>query len=311
MTGILKHLVDWKYWSDEDVVRVLDLAQRVKHHRWEYQGHMQGNTLVMIFQKTSTRTRVSFEAGMTELGGHAINLDWNTTNFTLSKIRFETRYLGRNAALIMARLKENADLLEMEKASTVPVINGCCNLYHPCQALADMLTIAEDRPEGIRGARLTYIGAYNNVANSLVSIAAPLGVHLTLVCPIREQGSIDEESRQRLLNEGLLTETLDAKAAVKEADYVYTDTWLDMEYFNDPCYASERDKRCEIMMPYQVNRELLEGCHAKIMHDMPIHPDYEIAEDMIEDESSIIYDQAENRLDAQKAIMLHVHRHMK
>jgi ornithine carbamoyltransferase len=248
---------------------------------------------------------------MTELGGHAINLDWNTTNFTLSKIRFETRYLGRNAALIMARLKENADLLEMEKASTVPVINGCCNLYHPCQALADMLTIAEDRPEGIRGARLTYIGAYNNVANSLVSIAAPLGVHLTLVCPIREQGSIDEESRQRLLNEGLLTETLDAKAAVKEADYVYTDTWLDMEYFNDPGYASERDKRCEIMMPYQVNRELLEGCHAKIMHDMPIHPDYEIAEDMIEDESSIIYDQAENRLDAQKAIMLHVHRHMK
>ena len=311
MTGILKHLVDWKYWSDEDVVRVLDLAQRVKHHRWEYQGHMQGNTLVMIFQKTSTRTRVSFEAGMTELGGHAINLDWNTTNFTLSKIRFETRYLGRNAALIMARLKENADLLEMEKASTVPVINVCCNLYHPCQALADMLTIAEDRPEGIRGARLTYIGVYNNVANSLVSIAAPLGVHLTLVCPIREQGSIDEESRQRLLNEGLLTETLDAKAAVKEADYVYTDTWLDMEYFNDPGYASERDKRCEIMMPYQVNRELLEGCHAKIMHDMPIHPDYEIAEDMIEDESSIIYDQAENRLDAQKAIMLHVHRHMK
>ncbi|HIG47151.1 MAG TPA: ornithine carbamoyltransferase [candidate division Zixibacteria bacterium] len=311
MTGILKHLVDWKYWSDEDVVRVLDLAQRVKHHRWEYQGHMQGNTLVMIFQKTSTRTRVSFEAGMTELGGHAINLDWNTTNFTLSKIRFEARYLGRNAALIMARLKENADLLEMEKASTVPVINGCCNLYHPCQALADMLTIAEDRPEGIRGARLTYIGVYNNVANSLVSIAAPLGVHLTLVCPIREQGSIDEESRQRLLNEGLLTETLDAKGAVKEADYVYTDTWLDMEYFNDPGYASERDKRCGIMMPYQVNRELLEGCHAKIMHDMPIHPDYEIAEDMIEDESSIIYDQAENRLDAQKAIMLHVHRHMK
>ena len=310
MTDILKHLVDWKYWSDEDVVRVLDLAQRVKHHRWEYQGHMQGNTLVMIFQKTSTRTRVSFEAGMTELGGHAINLDWNTTNFTLSKIRFEARYLGRNAALIMARLKENADLLEMEKASTVPVINGCCNLYHPCQALADMLTIAEDRPEGIRGARLTYIGVYNNVANSLVSIAAPLGVHLTLVCPIREQGSIDEESRQRLLNEGLLTETLDAKAAVKEADYVYTDTWLDMEYFNDPCYASERDKRTEIMMPYQVNRELLEGCHAKIMHDMPIHPDYEIAEDMIEDESSIIYDQAENRLDAQKAIMLHVHRQM-
>ena len=306
MTGTLKHLIDWKYWPDQDIVGVLEFAQRIKHHRWEYQGHMQGNTLVMIFQKTSTRTRVSFEAGMTELGGHAINLDWNTTNFTLSKVRFETRYLCRNAALIMARLKENTDILEMEKASTVPVINGCCNLYHPCQALADMLTIAEDRPEGTRGARLTYIGVYNNVVNSLVSIAAPLGVHLTLVCPIREQDIIDEESRQRLLDEGLLRETLDAKAAVEDADYVYTDTWLDMEYFNDPGYAAEKDKRCKIMMPYQVNQALLEGRPAKIMHDMPIHPDYEIAEDMIEHPNSIIYDQAENRLDAQKAIMLHV-----
>ena len=306
MISTLKHLIDWKYWPDQDIVGVLELAQRIKHHRWEYQGHMQGNTLVMIFQKTSTRTRVSFEAGMTELGGHAINLDWNTTNFTLSKVRFETRYLCRNAALIMARLKENADIMEMEKASTVPVINGCCNLYHPCQALADMLTIAEDRPEGTRGARLTYIGVYNNVVNSLVSIAAPLGVHLTLVCPIREQDIIDEESRQRLLDEGLLRETLDAKAAVQEADYVYTDTWLDMEYFNDPGYAAEKDKRCKIMMPYQVNQALLEGRPAKIMHDMPIHPDYEIAEDMIEHPTSIIYDQAENRLDAQKAIMLHV-----
>jgi ornithine carbamoyltransferase len=306
MISTLKHLIDWKYWPDQDIVGALELAQRIKHHRWEYQGHMQGNTLVMIFQKTSTRTRVSFEAGMTELGGHAINLDWNTTNFTLSKVRFETRYLCRNAALIMARLKENADIMEMEKASTVPVINGCCNLYHPCQALADMLTIAEDRPEGTRGARLTYIGVYNNVVNSLVSIAAPLGVHLTLVCPIREQDIIDEESRQRLLDEGLLRETLDAKAAVEDADYVYTDTWLDMEYFNDPGYAAEKDKRCKIMMPYQVNQALLEGRPAKIMHDMPIHPDYEIAEDMIEHPNSIIYEQAENRLDAQKAIMLHV-----
>ena len=304
MSADIKHLIDWKYWSDSEIVEVLDLARRVKHYRWEYQGHMQGNTLVMIFQKTSTRTRVSFEAGMTEMGGHAINLDWMATNFTLSKVRFEARYLGRNAAIIMARLKDNGDLMEMEKASTVPVINGCCNLYHPCQALADMLTIAEDRPEGVKGARLTYIGVYNNVVNSLVSIAAPLGVHLTLVCPIREPDSVDEESRQKLLDRGLLTETLDAEAAVGEADYVYTDTWLDMELFNDPAYAEEKEKRSGIMMPYQITRALLAGSRAKIMHDMPIHPGFEIAEDMVEHERSIIYDQAEHRLDAQKAIML-------
>ena len=306
MIGKLRHLIDWIYWNDEDVRHLLNLARKVKHHRWEYQGHMQGNTLVMLFQKTSTRTRVSFEAGMTELGGHAINLDWRASNFALSDIRYETRYLCRNAALIMARLKDNKDLLEMERAATVPIINGCCNLYHPCQALADMLTISEDREGGVEGARVTYIGAYNNVVNSLVSISSVLGVHLTLVCPIRAEESIDQKSRQKLMQAGLLHETLDARAAVQDADYVYTDTWLDMEFFNDPAFEEEKRQRIEIMMPYQVNASLMKGTRARIMHDMPIHSGYEIAADMVECEQSIIYDQAENRLDAQKAIMLYL-----
>ena len=304
MTGAPKHLIDWKFRDDDDVRAVLALARRVKRQRWEFQGHMQGRTLVMIFQKTSTRTRVSFEAGMTELGGHAINLDWRASNFTLGDIRSETRYLSRNSAFIMARLKSNSDLLEMIGGATVPVINGCCNLYHPCQALADMLTIAEDRGGDPRGARLTYVGAYNNVVNSLVSISAALGVELTLVCPIRDDALIDEESRGRLLGLGLLTETLDARAAVTNADYVYTDTWIDMEYFNDSAFAGEKERRCELMMPYQLNEELLAGSDAKVMHDMPMHLGYEITADLAESERSIIYDQAENRLDAQKAILL-------
>ena len=267
---------------------------------------MQGRTLVMIFQKTSTRTRVSFEAGMTELGGHAINLDWRASNFTLSDIRSETRYLSRNSAFIMARLKSHADLLDMAAGATVPLINGCCNLYHPCQALADMLTIAEHRGGAPEGARLTYVGAYNNVVNSLVSIAAALGVDLTLVCPIRDDALVDEESRDRLRGLGLLTETLDARAAVERADYVYTDTWLDMEYFNDPAFAAEKERRCELMLPYQINADLLAGSDARVMHDMPMHFGYEITEEVAEGERSIIYDQAENRLDAQKAILLTV-----
>ena len=306
MQGYVGHLIDWKFWSDDQIHSILDLARQVKHRRWEYQGHMQGNTLVMLFQKTSTRTRVSFEAGMTELGGHAINLDWRSTNFTLSKISFETRYLCRNAALIVARLKDHTDLLEMERVATVPIINGCCNLYHPCQALADMLTIVEDRPDGIEGARLTYVGVYNNIVNSLVSISSALGVQLTLVCPVRETKSIDEDSRSRLLKRGLLRETLDVQLAVRDADYVYTDTWLDMEFFNNPEYQAQKNERVKLMMPYQINTALLAGSPAKIMHDMPIHHGYEITEDMVESEQSIIYDQAENRLDAQKAIMLHL-----
>lgn len=304
MTGTPKHLIDWKFRDDGETREVLALARRVKRQRWEFQGHMQGRTLVMIFQKTSTRTRVSFEAGMTELGGHAINLDWRASNFTVSDIRSETRYLSRNSAFIMARLKDHADLLDMAAGATVPVINGCCNLYHPCQALADMLTIAEDRDADPRGARLTYIGAYNNVVNSLVSISAALGVELTLVCPIRDETVIDEESRDRLLGLGLLAETLDAKAAVAGADYVYTDTWIDMEYFNDPTFAEEKERRCALMLPYQVNTDLLAGSEAKVMHDMPMHLGYEITEELAEGERSIIYDQAENRLDAQKAILL-------
>ncbi|MCB1740063.1 MAG: ornithine carbamoyltransferase [Gammaproteobacteria bacterium] len=309
MHGKLKHLIDWKDWGDDEVRAVLDLARKVKHRRWEYQGNMQGNTLVMIFQKTSTRTRVSFEAGMTELGGHAINLDWRASNFTLSKVGYETRYLCRNAAMLMARLKQNSDLMEMEAAATVPLINGCCNLYHPCQAMADMLTIAEDRGS-TEGARLTYIGVYNNVVNSLVSIAAPLGVELTLVCPISDDSVVDKQSRQKLLDAGRLIETLDARAAVRDAEYVYTDTWLDMEFFNDPDYQDEKQARCEQMLPYQINAELLADSQAKIMHDMPIHPGFEIAEDMVESERSIIYDQAENRLDAQKAIMIYLMREL-
>ncbi len=309
MTEKLRHLVDWKNWSDEDVRAVLELARRIKHHRWEYQGHMQAKSLVMLFQKTSTRTRVSFEAGMTELGGHAIYLDWRASNFALTRIGYETRYLSRNVALIMARLKQNESLLQMTAAATVPVINGCCNLYHPCQALADMLTIAEDRPQGIRGARLTYVGVYNNVVNSLVSISAPLGIHLTLVCPIRDPDVVDQESREKLESLGLLTETLDAHSAVNDADYVYTDTWLDMEFYNDPAHEEEKLSRSNLMLPYQLNNELLRNSQAKIMHDMPIHPGYEISEELVESERSIIYDQAENRLDAQKAIILKlVHR---
>jgi len=308
--GPVKHLVDWKDWDDKDIRDVLELSQLVKDNRWAYQGCMQGRTLVMLFQKTSTRTRVSFEAGMTELGGHAINLDWNTSNFTLTDVRYETRYLSRNAAMLMARMKQHEDLLAMAEVATVPLINGCCNMYHPCQAAADMLTIAKDRGGDPAGARLTYIGVYNNVTNSLVSMGRALGVRLTLCCPIKEAGKIDETSRRRAMDEGLLVEVDDVHEAVADAEYVYTDTWLDMEFFNDPAYEEDKRARINLMLPYQVNAELMKSSNAKVMHDMPIHAGYEIAPDMVETPQSIIYEQAENRLDAQKAIMIYLTRCM-
>ncbi|TGN19267.1 ornithine carbamoyltransferase [Leptospira idonii] len=300
----IKHLVSWKDWSDSEIAEIVDFAVYVKQHRVFFSGHMAGRSMAMLFQKTSTRTRVSFEAGMTELGGHAIFLDWMASNFSLSDIDFEAEYLSRNVSIIMARLKRNEDLLVLRNGSKVPVINGCCNLFHPCQALADILTIVMDRPNDWKSTKVCYIGVHNNVVNSLIGITAALGIHLTLVTPIASEDSIVKEVVDRGVAKGTLSWEKDVHIAVKDADYVYTDTWVDMEFFNDPKFQKEKEERIELMMPYQVNSNLLKGTKAKVMHDMPIHAGYEITREVVESERSIIFTQAENRLDAQKAVIL-------
>lgn len=300
-----EHLITFRDWPDSSVREVLDLALKVKRARHYYQGAMSGRTLVMLFQKTSTRTRVSFEAAMTEMGGHGIYLDWNSSNFKLSKIKYETAYLSRNVAIIMARMKLHEDLLELQTGASVPLINGCCNRYHPCQALADMLTIYEDAGR-VEGVRLAYLGVHNNVANSLMAVCAALGVHLTLVCPIAPESIVDLALKEKLQSRGLLRETLDAREAVSDADYVYTDTWVDMEFFNDPAYQHLKEERIQVMSPYQINRELMSHTKARILHDMPIHPGFEITEEMVEDDRALIFQQAENRLEAQKAVIMYL-----
>lgn len=296
-----RHLLNWSSFSDPEIREILDLASLVKKNPTEYQNRLSHKTLVMVFQKTSTRTRVSFEAAMTELGGHAIFLDWNASNFALTEISYESAYLSRNSHVIMARMMEHDDLAKMASTSQVPVINGCCNKYHPCQALADMLTIKEHCTT-LKGTRLTYIGVHNNIANSLMSVCCAFDVSLTLVCPLVRYK--DEEIYGRLAAKGLITETLDAKTAVKNADFVYTDTWIDMEFFNDPSKLLMKDNRIRTMVPYQLNETLLNGSKAKVMHDMPIHPGYEITPELVESEQSVIFEQAENRLHSQKALLL-------
>ncbi|MCR9141438.1 MAG: ornithine carbamoyltransferase [bacterium] len=301
----VKHLITWKDWEPAEIRKVLMLATRVKRNRHYYQGTLSGRTLVMLFQKTSTRTRVSFEAAMTEMGGHGIYMDWNTTNFGLSKIKYETAYLSRNVAIIMARMKRHEELLELKAGASVPLINGCDNMYHPCQAMADMLTIHEDRGS-LAGAKLTYVGVHNNVVNSLMAVCAAFDVELTLVTPIAPTESIDVDLRDNLKSKGLLVETLDIAEAVAKTEYVYTDTWVDMEFFDDPAYAPLKEERIKTMMPYQLNAALLKNSSAKILHDMPIHPGYEITEDVVESPNALIFKQAENRLEVQKAIILYL-----
>ncbi len=303
-----QHLITWKNWPDKKIEEILNLSLEVKRNKNLFISKLALKTLVMLFQKTSTRTRVSFESAMTEMGGHAIFLDWQSSNFQLTDMKYEAAYLSRNSHVIMARIKKHEDLLRIVSSSNVPIINGCCNMYHPCQAMSDMLTILEDRGS-VTGANLVYFGVHNNVVNSLMAICSALNVNLTLVCPIAETSAIDAELKDRIKNKGLLFETLNKEEALKEADYVYTDTWVDMEFFNDPAYAAIKKKRIDLMLPYQLNSDLLKDSNAKILHDMPIHAGYEISGDLVESPNSLIYTQAENRMHAQKGILLSLCEH--
>jgi ornithine carbamoyltransferase len=284
-------------------MEIIEKGIEVKRNPEKYRAALEGKSLAMIFQKTSTRTRVSFEVAMTQLGGHALYIDWRTTNFTLADVYDETQYLSRNVDCIMARLLRNADLQMMAKASHVPVINGCDEKYHPTQAIADLMTMKQKKGT-LKGIKLVYIGTHNNVCNSLIEGCTKTGVKITTVTPILNEPSKDEELLENAKKTGLYETTLDVKQAVKEADFVYTDTWVDMEFFLDPKYVAEKEKRIKLMKPYQINKELLKKSNAYIMHDMPIHRGYEISPDIIESQKSIIYEQSENRLYSAKAILL-------
>ncbi|MGD0406148.1 MAG: ornithine carbamoyltransferase [Candidatus Bathyarchaeia archaeon] len=297
------HLINFKELSGQELNALVDLGIEVKHNPKKYRKAFEGKSAALIFQKTSTRTRVAFEVAMTQLGGHGLFIDWRTTNFTLADISDEVRYLSRNVDCIMARLLFDADLLKMADASRVPVINGCDEKYHPTQALADLITIKEKKGT-LKGAKLVYIGVHNNVCNSLIEGCTKTGAKLTTVTPIFNEAARDDKLLAEAKKTGLWQSTLDAKKAVKDADFVYTDTWIDMEFFTDPKFAAEKEKRIKLMMPYQINAELLKGSDAYIMHDMPIHRGYEISAEAIENPKSVIYEQAENRLYSAKAILL-------
>ena len=297
------HLLNFKELSGEQINAFVDMGIEVKGNSDKYKKALDAKSLALIFQKTSTRTRVAFEVAMTQLGGHALYIDWRTTNFTLADIYDEIRYLSRNVDCIMARLLRNADLERIMDASLVPVINGCDEKYHPSQAIADLITIKE-RKGKLEGVKLTYIGVHNNVCNSLIEGCTKTGVEITTLTPIVNEQAVDEELIQAGKKTGLWKTTLDMKKAVADADFVYTDTWIDMEFFTDPKFAAEKEKRLKQMMTYQINKELLKNSNAYIMHDMPIHRGYEISADIIENAKSVIYEQAENRLYSAKAILL-------
>ena len=297
------HLINFKELSGQQLTEMVDKGVEIKRDPGKFRKALDGKSLALIFQKTSTRTRVSFEVAMTQLGGHGLFIDWRTTNFALADIGDETQYLSRNVDCIMARLLKNTDMQAMARNSRVPVINGCDEKYHPSQAIADLITVKEKKGK-LKGAKLVYIGIHNNVCNSLVEGCTKTGVKITTVTPIFNEPARDDKLLEDAQRTGLWETTLDVEAAVEDADFVYTDTWVDMEFFTDPKFAAEKEKRVKLMMPYQLNRELWKKSSAYVMHDMPMHRGYEITAEVIQSPKSVIYEQSENRLYSAKTILL-------
>ncbi len=297
------HLLTLKDLSSKEIVDIIDCSLEIKKSPADYEFCLEGKSLAMIFQKTSTRTRLSFEVAMTQMGGHSVYMDWRSTNLVLADLRDEMRSISGYVNGIMARVLKNSDLNVMAEASTVPVINGCDEKYHPCQIIADLMTIKENKGR-LNGLKLVYIGVHNNICNSLIEGCTKVGIKIVTVTPVVNEASIDIELIEAAKTTGLYEKSMNVKAAVEDCDVVYTDTWVDMEFFLDPKFKNEKEKRVKLMLPYQVNKELLKGnVEALIMHDMPIHRGYEISEDIINDPNSIIYTQSENRLYSAKATL--------
>lgn len=283
--------------TPDTFARLLAGGLDVKRHPERYADALAGRSVGLLFQKTSTRTRVSFEIGVGEMGGQPLYLDWRTSNFTLADLEDEIRVLSRYVDLVMARVYDHRDLVLMRDHSEVPVINGLCNLYHPCQGLADYMTIQEYFGE-LAGLKIAYVGDGNNVCHTLMIGAGKADMEIAVAYP--PGYSPDAAIVTRVRDEGgRVTLTHDPLEAVAGADVVYTDTWISM---GD---EGERENRLKAFTGYQVTLELLAGAadHALVMHCLPAHRGYEISSEALDSRGSVIFDQAENRKHAQKFLM--------
>jgi ornithine carbamoyltransferase len=288
------------------------MAEKIKKERTEGKmpTYLDKQTLIMMFQKTSTRTRLSYEAGMTELGGHGIFLDARTSQFALTDFSLEIKAVMQYGAVLMFRALEAKDVITASEANLIPVIDACSEKYHPSQALGDLLTMIENAGglENIK--QITWLGVENNVSNTLMLACTKLGIKVNLSVAEANPKSIDEELLEQAKSTGLVEHFDDPAEAVKGSTFVHTDTWMDMEYFENgkvkPEYQEAYDSKMKQYMPYQLNAKLIEknSPDAKIMHCMPCHLGYEITDDAVYHPNSVILTQAQNRMHAQKAMIL-------
>ena len=302
--GFAKDLLDVAAISRGEIEGLLKLAAelKIKQRRGFPHQLLPGKTLGLLFQKPSTRTRVSFEAGMNQLGGHAMILPMAEIQLSRGESVADTaRVLSRYLDGIVIRTYDHATVEEWAREATMPVINGLTDLSHPCQALSDLLTIKEKKGK-LKGIKIAYVGDGNNVANSLIEAAAKMGMTIALGCPSGYQPDqhVVDLARIEAARTGAVIELgHDPQIAVKEADVIYADVWISMGR------EREQARRLKVLAPYQVNSRLVGKAKpdAIVMHCLPAHRGEEITAEVLDGRQSVIIDQAENRLHMQKAIL--------
>lgn len=300
LTG--KDLVSLLDFDGEDLERILEVATEVKANPKHFADALSGRTLFMYFEKPSLRTRVTFEAGMTQLGGHAIYFTGADGKIGVREsVEDVARNLERWVDIAMCRTFSHQLVSELARFASIPVINGLTDYLHPCQALADYLTLQEVKGS-LAGKKLVYVGDGNNVSNSLMFGGARLGVSVTAITPpgYEPDEAVLTAARAAAEGTGAVIEASNELSAAEGADAVYADVWASMGQ------EEEAAARKKIFEPYQVDAALMEraGPEAIFMHCLPAHRGEEVSDEVADSPRSVIFQEAENRLHAQKAVML-------
>ena len=296
----MRHLLKLQDLTREEILSILNLADQLKFERVNgiQKDYLKGKKLGMIFQKASTRTRVSFETGIYELGGYGLFL--SSADLQIGRgepVQDTARVLSRYLDGIMIRTFEQKEVEDLAKYGTIPVINGLTDYAHPCQVLADLMTIREYKGS-FKGLKMTYIGDGNNMANSLIVGAIKLGMSFAIACPKGYEP--DKDIIKWAKENGDITVTESIEEAIKDADVVYTDVWASMGM------EKEKQAREKIFKDYQVNSKNIAKAKSDVMvmHCLPAHRGEEITDEVFEAHAKEIFDEAENRLHAQKAVMV-------
>ncbi|MGM9680033.1 MAG: ornithine carbamoyltransferase [Eubacteriales bacterium] len=296
----MKHLLTLKDLSKKEILEILNTADQLKYEKAHGIEHhiLKGKTLGMIFEKSSTRTRVSFEVGMYDLGGTALFLaSANTQIGRGENVRDTARVLSRYLDGIMIRTYDQAEVEALAEYGSIPIINGLTDYCHPCQVLADLMTIREHKGK-LSGLKLTFIGDGNNMANSLIAGGIRTGMKVAIACPKSHQPDAALMKWASENGDFLCTDNIDE--AVRDADVLYTDVWASMGQEDE---AKERQK---IFAGYQINAEVMAKAapDAMVLHCLPAHRGEEITDEVLEAHANEIFDEAENRLHAQKAVLV-------